>query len=277
MKEQIKQIIAETANRLLARSRVREYCQARILQFLQESGSFRSWIFHGGTALRFLYMLPRYSEDLDFALESTKTAMNFAGIIANVSQSFEAEAYRIDTKISDRRVGKSAFIRFPGLLYEMSLSPHKSEALSVKLEVDSDPPAGGTTETSVIRRYMLLNVLHYDKASLLSGKLHAILARPYIKGRDLYDLFWYLSDPSWPEPNVGFLNNALIQTNWKGPEIATSNWTVIVAKRLKDIHWEKAVEDTRPFVENTSGLKLMTKENLLNMLDQRTRSRSGRP
>src|SRR4030042_654378 len=258
MKEQIKQIIAETANPLLARSRVREYCQARILQFLQESGSFRSWIFHGGTALRFLYMLPRYSEDLDFALESTKTAMNFASIIANVSKPFEAEAFRIDTKISDRRVVKSAFIRFPGLLYEMSLSPHRSEALSVKIEVDGNPPAGGITETSVIRRYMLLHVLHYDKASLLSGKLHAILARPYVKGRDLYDLFWYLSDPSWPAPNVGFLNNALIQTNWKGPEITTSNWTVIVAKRLKDIHWEKTVEDTRPFVENTSGLKLMT-------------------
>ncbi len=269
MKEQINQIIAETANKLLARSRVREYCQTRILQFLQESGIFRSWIFYGGTALRFLYMLPRYSEDLDFALESKKTAVNFIEIIARISKSFEAEAYIIDTKIKERRAVKSAFIHFPKLLYDIGLSPQESEMLSVKLEVDSNPPAGGITETSVIRRYVMLNVLHYNKASLLSGKLHAILARSYVKGRDLYDLFWYLSDPSWPEPNIRFLNKALIQTNWKGPEITESNWTMFVTRRLKDINWEKAVEDTRPFIEKPSDLKLMTKENVLNILKNR--------
>jgi len=269
MKEQIKQIIAETTNKLLARSRVREYCQARILQFLQESGVFRSWIFHGGTALRFLFMLPRYSEDLDFALESSKAALNFAGVIATVCKSFEDEAYSIGTKINDRTAVKSAFIRFPGLPHDLGLSPHRSEVLSVKVEVDSNPPAGGITKTSVIRRYVILNVLHYDKASLLSGKLHAILARPYVKGRDLYDLFWYLSDPSWPEPNIRFLTKALLQTNWKGPEITESNWTILIAKRLKDINWEKAVEDARPFIEKRSDLKLLTEENVLSILKSR--------
>lgn len=266
MKEQIKQIISETANKLLARSQVREYCQMRILQFLQESGVFRSWIFHGGTALRFLYRLPRYSEDLDFALESSMAAINFTEIIPSVCKSFEAEAYTIDTKINDRRVVKSAFIRFPGLLHDLGLSPNKSEVLSVKVEVDNNPPIGGITETSVIRRYVMLSVLHYDKASLLSGKLHAILARPYVKGRDLYDLFWYLSDPSWPGPNIRFLTEALLQTNWKGPEITESNWNTLAAQRLKDINWEKAVEDTRPFIEKPSDLKLLTKENVLNTL-----------
>ena len=269
MKEQIKQIISETTNKLLARSQVREYCQARILQFLQESGVFRSWIFHGGTALRFLYMLPRYSEDLDFALESSSAALNFGEVIANVHKSFEAEAYRIDSRINDRTAVKSAFIRFPGLPHDLGLSSLRSEILSVKVEVDSNPPARGITETSVIRRYVMLNVLHYDKASLLSGKLHAILTRPYVKGRDLYDLFWYLSDPSWPEPNIKFLTQALLQTNWKGPEISESNWTILVAKKLKDINWNKAIEDTRPFIEKPSDLKLLTKENLFNTLKSR--------
>ena len=269
MKEQIKQIIDETTNKLHAKSRVREYCQARILQFLQENGLFRSWIFHGGTALRFLYRLPRYSDDLDFALKNSKTAKNFSEIITRVKKAFEAEAYSIDTKINDRRAVKSAFIRFPELLYDIGLSPHKSEMLSVKLEVDSNPPAGGITETSVIRRYVMLNVLHYNKASLLSGKLHAILARSYVKGRDLYDLFWYLSDPSWPEPNIRFLTEALLQTDWRGPEITESNWSILVAKRLENINWEKAVEDTRPFIEKPSDLKLMTKKNVINILKSR--------
>ena len=167
MKEQINQIINEAPNKLQARSQVREYCQARILQFLHENGVFRSWIFHGGTALRFLYRLPRYSEDLDFAVKGSKATIDFLKIITKVSQSFEAEAYSIDTELNYKRVVKSAFIRFPELLYELGLSPRKSEALSVKIEVDSNPPLGGKTETSVIRRYVLLNVMHYDKSSLL--------------------------------------------------------------------------------------------------------------
>lgn len=267
MKEQIKQIIAESSDKLRARSLVREYCQARILQFLQERGVSRSWIFHGGTALRFLYMLPRYSEDLDFALESPKTKLNFAAVIANVRRAFEAEAYSTKVNISDSKTVKSASFRFLGLLYELGLSQHPTETLSIKIELDSHPPSGGKTETSVFRRFVLLNTMHYDKASFLSGKLHAILARPYVKGRDLYDLFWYLSDRSWPEPNIQFLDSALKQTKWKGPEISKSNWPSLIARRIDDVDWKKALEDVRPFIERPLDLDLLTKENVLKLLE----------
>jgi predicted nucleotidyltransferase component of viral defense system len=53
----------------LAIHTVREYLQARILQSLQRAGAMQTLAFHGGTSLRFLYDIPRYSEDLDFALE----------------------------------------------------------------------------------------------------------------------------------------------------------------------------------------------------------------
>jgi hypothetical protein len=141
--------------------------------------------------------------------------------------------------------------------------------LSVRVEVDTKPPSGGELETSVIRRYVLLNVLHYDKASFLSGKLHAILARPYLKGRDLYDLFWYLSDRSWPEPNIRFLNEALRQSNWKSPEVTASNWAKLTVKRLEKIDWKRAVEDVRPLIERAADLDLLTKENVLNLLRMR--------
>ena len=266
MKEQIKQIIAETPDRLRARSLVREYLHARILQFLQESSLFRTWIFHGGTALRFLYMLPRYSEDLDFALERTDASLGFSVSISNVRRWFESEAYRVETNINERRVVKSAFIRFPGLLYELDLSPHQSEALSIKIELDSKPPTGGVVETSIVRRYVVLHVLHYDKASLLSGKLHAILDRPYVKGRDLFDIYWYLSNPEWPVPNIKFLNEALSQTHWKGPEITEDNWALVTEERLASVDWRKAVEDVRPFIERIADLRMMTKENVLKLL-----------
>jgi len=270
MKEQIKQIIAKAPNRLLARNLVREYCQARILQFLQERGAFTSWIFHGGTALRLLYMLPRFSEDVDFALRNTSASSDFVGIISGVCRSFEAEAYGVEShKLKEHTPVKSVFITFPGLFYELGLSPHRTEALSIKVELDSRPPDGGMMETSIIRRYVILNVLHYDKASLLSGKLHAILMRPYFKGRDLYDLYWYMADPSWPEPNLRFLNEALRQTKWQGPEVTATNWVEQITKRLERIDWSQAVGDVRPLIERESNLIQLTREGVLKLLKSR--------
>jgi len=266
VKEYLKEIVLKASNRLLARSMVVEYCQARILQVLQEIGVFRSWIFHGGTALRFLYLLPRYSEDLDFALARKENSGEFIDIAQKVQRRFEAEAYEVQLKIKDDKTVKSVFIRFQGLLYELGLSPHPSEVLAVKIELDTNPPEGAGVKNTVIRRYLLLNLFHHDKPSLLAGKLHAVLTRAYVKGRDLYDLMWYLSDPAWPEPNLLYLKNALGQTNWPGPEINRKNWSKVTAERIETMDWSKVVEDVRPFIEQESDIALLTKENILNLL-----------
>jgi len=266
MKEQIKQIIAETPDKLQAKSLVREYLQARILQFLQESGAFRSWIFHGGTALRFLYRIPRYSEDLDFALRQSSDSMDFSAVIKIICGQFESEAYQVETKAKEIRAAKSAFIRFPGLLFELGLSPRQTEKFSIKIELDSNPPAGGVFETTIVRRYVTLHIFHYDKASFLSGKLHAILNRAYTKGRDLFDIFWYLSDPNWPSPNIEFLNNALKQTDWAGPKITAKNWLQIIGNKVATIDFDRAVDDVRPFIERTPDLDMLTRENILKLL-----------
>lgn len=269
MKEQLREIVAGTPDEARARSLVREYCQARILQFLQEKGVFRSWVFHGGTALRFLYMLPRYSEDLDFALAGSSAGAEFSRVIAHVRSAFEAEAYDVKIRARGGRTMKSAYVSFPGLLHELGLSGRAEETLSVRVELDSRPPAGAVTQTSVLRRFVLLHVLHYDKASFLSGKLHAVLMRPYVKGRDLYDLLWYLSDRTWPAPNIPFLQNALKQTKWPGPEVTMTNWPLLVAERMRTIDWKRAVEDVRPFIERNRELDLMTRETILGLLKER--------
>lgn len=270
MKEQLKQIIADAPDRLRARNLVREYGQARILQFLQERGVFTSWIFHGGTALRLLYGLPRYSEDLDFAIAEAAAAKDFAGIVSSVRRSFESEAYAVEIRrLKENLPVKSAFLVFPGLYHELGLSAHRTETLSIKIELDSRPPDLGTTETTIIRRYVILNVLHYDKPSMLSGKLHAVFMRPYFKGRDLYDLFWYVSDPAWPGPNFRFLNEALRQTGWPGPAIGPTNWIGQVIKRLKAIDWSKAIDDVRPLIEREGDLLQLSRDNVLKLLEAR--------
>ncbi len=268
MKDYLRQLLKRQPNDLLRRNLVREYLQARILQCLQESGAFLGWAFLGGTALRFLYGIPRYSEDLDFSLMAQPAPVAFRDALLDIRKRLEAEAYTVELKVNDRKTVNSAFVRFPGLLHELGLSPRAAEVLAVKLELDTNPPAGAVVATTIIRRFVTLNLPHYDQASLLAGKLHAILSRPYTKGRDLYDLVWFLSDPAWPAPNWALLNAALAQTGWPGPELSAANWVEVLTGRLEAVNWRWALQDVRPFLEREAELALLTRENCLRVLGQ---------
>jgi len=119
---------------------------------------------------------------------------------------------------------------------------------------------------SVVRRYVVLQLQHHDPASLLAGKLHAILQRPYPKGRDLFDLMWYLSDPHWPAPNLTLLNNALQQTGWQGTYLTDGNWRGVVREQLQVLDWHQVIDDVRPFLEPSTDPNLLTRENLMQVL-----------
>jgi predicted nucleotidyltransferase component of viral defense system len=266
MRDYLAEIVAQQPNDFLKRSIAREYLQARILQTLQDQGAFLRWAFAGGTALRFLFRMPRYSEDLDFSLIGPQGEHTFTQIMRKVRLTFESEGYLTDVKVRDEGAVHSAFVKFKGVLSELRLSPRPEETLSVRVEIDTNPPAGATTETTVIRRFVTLHLFHYDRPSLLAGKLHAVLTRPYTKGRDLYDLVWYLADRTWPEPNFFFLNNALAQTGWRGPELGPSNWRQLVAKRMEKIKWDQAVKDVSPFLERSQDAALLTLQNVRNLL-----------
>jgi hypothetical protein len=266
VKDYLAELIRASPTPAHARNVTREYLQARILGALQRSGAMIPLAFHGGTALRFLYATARYSEDLDFALEKDKNRYDFRAYLQVIKTAFMAEGYAVELKVSDRQVVHSAFIRLPGLLYELALSPHRSQALAVKIEVDTNPPDGAGLTTTVVRRHITLQLQHHDRASLLAGKLHAILQRPFIKGRDLYDLMWYLGDPTWPPPNLTLLNNALRQTRWAGTPLTLDNWRVVVRKRLQTVAWERVRDDVRPFLEPSADPNLLTRENLMRLL-----------
>ena len=266
MKEYLANLVKQTNTPLEGRNLVREYLQARILESLQKSGAMIPLAFHGGTALRFLFSHGRYSEDLDFALEGNREYYNFRDFLKAIRSDLSPEGYQIEIKAKDQKTVHNAFIRFPGLLYEMGLSPMQSEVLAVKIEVDTNPPKGAGLATTVIRRFVVLQLHHHDKPSLLSGKLHAILQRSYIKGRDIYDLLWYLSDPTWPAPNLILLNNALAQTNWNGGLLTGENWKQQVWQRLQTLSWSGIVEDVRPFVEPSFNMNLLTLDNFERIL-----------
>lgn len=267
MKEYLRQLIEAIEDTNLARCITREYLQARFLECFQENGAFVNWAFVGGTALRFLYHMRRFSEDLDFSLASPGIEDSFTELVKKAKTSFQAEDYSVSIKVKTEKTVKSAFIKFDGLLFEIGLSPHHSEVISIKVEIDTNPPSGANLQTSIVRRHCLLNLQHYDKGSLLAGKLHALLTRKYVKGRDVYDLMWYLSDRTWPEPNIVLLNNALKQTGFSGLEMTATNWRKEIAMRVFEYDWYKVHADIRPFLEKQEELKIISKENIIKLLN----------
>ena len=273
MREHLAELVQQAPTPAQGRNIAREYLQARILAALQRAGAMIPLAFHGGTALRFLYAHGRYSEDLDFALEGEQqrangVRYNFSGYLQAIRSELTPDGYMVELKVSDQKTVHSAFVRFPGLLYELGLSGQQSEVLAVKIEVDTNPPAGAGFATTVVRRFVVLQLQHHDKPSLLSGKLHAILQRSYTKGRDIYDLLWYLSDPTWPPPNLVLLNNALAQTGWQGEALTASNWRDQVRQRLRRLDWQNIQADVRPFVEPWFDLSLLSLENLERVLGE---------
>ncbi|MCB0204737.1 MAG: nucleotidyl transferase AbiEii/AbiGii toxin family protein [Anaerolineae bacterium] len=266
MKDYLFELIGATDSTLQGVNLTREYLQAQILTSLQRAGAMAPLAFHGGTSLRFLFRLPRYSEDLDFALELPNDTYDFRSYLRTVRRDFERAGYDVELKVNDRKTVNSAFVRFPGLLFDLDLSPHRSQVLAVKIEVDTNPPAGAGLATTLIRRYMTLQLHHHDRSSLLAGKLHALLQRPYVKGRDVYDLFWYLSDPDWPAPNLAMLNNALSQTGWNKPALTDDTWHDAILTRLRAMQWNQVRSDVEPFLEPGADLHLFTAENLNRLL-----------
>jgi len=267
MKDHLRTLVAERSRIGLApRNVVREYVQARALGFLQRSGAMMSLAFHGGTALRFLHGIPRFSEDLDFALENRTHDFDIRGSFRRIRSGLEAEGYDVDLRVEDASTVKSGLVKLRGLLFELGISPRRDEVLRVKIEVDTNPPVGAGLETTLVRRYVTLRLHHHDRASMLAGKLHAVLQRSWTKGRDLFDLLWYLSDPHWPEPNLTLLNNALRQTDWPGETVTSESWRPVVRERLHELDWDRVVSDVRPFLEPAANIELLTPSSLSTVL-----------
>jgi len=269
MKEHLRDLIPGTTEPMQGLNVAREYLQARILGALQRAGAMIPLAFHGGTALRFLYGSERHSEDLDFALERDPGRYDFRAYLGEIKRDLLAEGYQIELKVNDRKTVHSAFVRFDGLLFDLGLSPHRKQGLSIKIEVDTKPPAGAVLETSLVRRHVVMRLQHHDRASLLAGKIHAILHRPYAKGRDIHDLMWYLSDRTWPPPNLILLGNALQQTGWTGETPTERNWRKLLAARLHELDWDQVHADVAPFLASGTSLELLNRNGLLRLIDGR--------
>ena len=94
------QALVRGQDALEGRNILREYLQARILEGLQRVGAMSALAFQGGTALRFLYGLPRYSEDLDFALEGPRESYDPRAWMTEIVRQFRREGYEVTGSLS---------------------------------------------------------------------------------------------------------------------------------------------------------------------------------
>lgn len=264
MKSEALTLVAGIADPAQALNRLREYIQAFVLRSFHECEAFRPLAFVGGTALRFLHGLPRFSEDLDFSLVSEA---GYAGRewMAKVKRDLLLAGFAPEVTWNDRKTVHAGWVRLAGLLRDAGLSALPNQKLAIKVEIDTRPPSGARSERRIVTRHLTFLLQHYDLPSLLAGKLHAAITRRYAKGRDWYDLVWYLSQRPPVSPNLMLLQNALDQTQGVGRSDARV-WPSLLRDRLAAFDFGAIAADVRPFLERPQDAALLTRENLDGLL-----------
>lgn len=255
MKEQAISLAKQAVHPADRLNLLREYLQAFVLRSLHESEAFTALSFLGGTALRFLFGLPRFSEDLDFSVEDPKK-YHLKKWLDKLKRDMMFAGFDVSIVCNVEKTVHQGWIKVAGLLQEVGLAGRPEQNISVKIEVDTDPPAGAQCVTTVVNKYFLIALQHHDLSSLMAGKICALCARPYTKGRDFYDLFWYRAQRPPVEPNLVHLNAALKQTttaSWPATE-----WKTHLLAKIHAVDWKQVVKDVAPFLENPQEKDLLT-------------------
>lgn len=244
---------------------LKEITQEIALCALARANFFNIAAFQGGSCLRIIHKLNRFSEDLDFVLlEPDKTFIwePFLRALQLEFKLYNLEFQTIDRSKADRAV-KLAFLKDNSfgkvLLFSHPRGPADKQSIQIKLEVDTNPPAQSGYQTHYLDFPYTFSLVAQDLPSLFASKCHALLCRPYAKGRDWFDFVWYVSKKVIP--NYVHLKNALEQTGpWQEQKlVVTADWLVeAFNKKIVTIDWEEAKKDAENFLRmpDRDGLKV---------------------
>lgn len=234
---------------------LREIVQEVILAALGRGDFFKHALFQGGTCLRIFHGLDRFSEDLDFILREPNPQFNWTDYANQIKN--EMEAYGLNFSIKDksdfRTAVKKVFLKEDSLgkvltlQYAPKTGPVKQ--IRIKLEVDTNPPKGSEFEIKHITFPLSTSVAVQDLPSLFAGKMHALLCRSHIKGRDWYDFLWYANHGT--PINYRFLSSALDQGGpWAGSDLVVDKGWVAehLAKQIQDLDMKEVSRDVLNFV-----------------------------
>ena len=267
-------------NKEQAESALREIMQDVALAGLQRAAFFEKAAFYGGTALRIFYGLDRFSEDLDFSLLETNPDFSFEPYFDGIVTEFEA----IGMKVSIREKKKtnpnnidSAFLKSETVWKELILDGiipqagvQASPGIKIKLEVDRKPPLGFETEEKLLLRPFSFYVKCFTLPNLFAGKMHALLFRKWgtrVKGRDWYDLEWYIKK-GVPLDLHHFLLRAQDTGDWTEATITQNQLVELLKRKIDAVSFDGIREDIVRFIPDESVLDIWSPQYFKDLVDK---------
>jgi predicted nucleotidyltransferase component of viral defense system len=239
---------------------LKEIIQEIALLGLWRSKFYEKAVFYGGSALRILHKLERFSEDLDFSLIQPEKAFDIKKYLGAVKSELELWGFEVSTEEKNRK-GKStidsAFIKANTLIHllkiDSNLKTHKNAVMKIKLEIDQDPAVGFTSDLKYHLHPIPFTIKTMTLPSLFAGKMHALLCRTTrtnIKGRDWYDLIWFVKNNI--PCDLHYLKNKMLQTGHIDfSETLTKEKLVeLMSEKSKGIDFSLAKSDVEPFLKN---------------------------
>ncbi len=265
---------------------LREILQEIVLLGLSRAGFFDHALFYGGTALRILYGLDRFSEDLDFSLITPDANFDlsvYENVVIEALHSFGFEV-TIQLKNSDNTI-KSAFLKGNTSQHLLNIEAPEDivktfgqgRLVKIKFEVDTQPPLDFESEKKTLLVPSPFTINTMTLPSLFAGKMHAILCRNWStrpKGRDWYDLIWYISHGY--ALDIKHLN-ARLQQNcaWQEdqgimiPEEIDENYILGLLKvRIDDLDITAAKRDIEVFISDKKILELWSRDFFMEIVQQ---------
>ncbi|MBL4729782.1 MAG: nucleotidyl transferase AbiEii/AbiGii toxin family protein [Sulfurimonas sp.] len=262
---------------------LREILQEIVLLGLADAGFFNKAVFYGGTALRILYKLPRFSEDLDFSLIEHDMDFDLSKYESSVVEMLATFGFEVDiiTKSKDSSI-QSAFLKGNTLKHLIEINTPKdirerfpkNKLVKIKFEVDTNPPLEFKSEKKLLLAPRPFMINSMTQSSLFAGKMHAILCRKWAnrpKGRDWYDLVWYISQNI--ELDIKHLN-ARLQQNCRFqdenemhvPQAVDKEFVIkLLHNRIDNLDISAAKDDVVRFISNSKELDIWSKD-FFNML-----------
>lgn len=248
---------------------LKEIIQEVALLGLSRSNFFDSAAFYGGTALRIFYGLDRFSEDLDFSLLQKNKGFDISDYCEAIRNELGAYGFNMTVKKKKKKMEsniESAFIKGETLIQLLNINAitppvsgvHKNETLKIKLEIDVVPPAGAECEVKYSLRPIPYSIRIFSPSSLFAGKLHAVLCRGWkngrMKGRDLYDMLWYISNAI--PVNLTHLEKRLKQTGHLENHQTLSVETLLdmLKEKFNSMDFKQAKADVIPFIKDPAAV-----------------------
>ncbi len=187
------------------RIHLKEALQSLVLDYIYNHPQYRSLNFYGGTCLHILYNLNRLSEDIDLDNSQGVGLKRFGDdLLAYFHQQWGYQEISLRCQESKKGILRLT-LRFP-VLYELGLSPHRDEMLHLKAEVSQHQQHAVIQQTPVIHFGRSFVPSHFSLETMMAGKVLACLERSFqvgstgiaIKGRDFYDLLWFMQQRIQP-------------------------------------------------------------------------------